>query len=109
MYLIECDKNNCREKYIGETGQIFKFRLDEQRVYINNKNEGQKTGAHFNLPDYSLANTKATIIEQVNTNSEQYRKKREHFYIIKLNTVHKGMNKQKKPNREGSYLACCKA
>ena len=95
VYLIECDKNNCRERYIGETGGIFKFRLDEHRGYINNKDECQATGAHFNLPGHSLANMKATIIEQVNKNSEQYRKEREHFYIRKLNTFHKGMNKQK--------------
>ena len=95
VYLIECDKINGRERYIEETGRIFKFRLDEHRRYINNKDESQATGAHFNLPGHSLANMKATIIEQVNINSEQYRKEREHFYIRKLNTFHKGMNKQK--------------
>ena len=67
VYLIECDKNNCRERYIGETGRIFKFRLDEHRGYINKKDESQATGAHFNLPGHSLANMKATIFEQVNS------------------------------------------
>ena len=95
IYLIECEKQNCNLKYIGETGRIFKFRLDEHRGYIQNKDESQATGAHFNLPGHSLSDMKATIIEQVNVNSELYRKEREHFYIRKLNTFYQGLNKQK--------------
>ena len=95
IYLIECDKDNCRQQYDGETGRIFKFRLDEHRGYINNKVDSQATGRHFNLPGHSLANLKATIIEQVKIPSESYRKEREHFYIRKLNTYHQGMNNQK--------------
>jgi hypothetical protein len=95
IYMLECDKDNCKQKYIGETGRIFKFRLDEHRGYINNKNESQATGAHFNLPGHSLANLKLIILEQVNINDQDYRKEREHFYIRKFNTYHNGINKQK--------------
>ena len=95
VYLIECDKETCKMKYIGETGRIFKFRLYEHRGYVNNKDEGQATGAHFNLPGQSLANLKATVLEQVIRQDEAYRKEREHFYIRKFNTYHKGMNRQK--------------
>ena len=91
---MECDKENCHKKYIGETGRIFKYRLDEHRGYINTKDESQPTGAHFNLPGHSLANLKATIIEQVLVNTELYRKERETFYIRKFNT-YDGMNKPK--------------
>ena len=31
VYMLECDKNNCQQKYIGETGRFFKKRLDEHR------------------------------------------------------------------------------
>ena len=55
IYLIECDKQNCNLKYIGETWRIFKFRLDEHRGYIQNKDESQATGANFNLPGHSLS------------------------------------------------------
>ena len=95
VYMIHCNKNNCNSKYIGETGRIFKFRLDEHRGYITNKDESQPTGLHFNLPGHSLANLKATIIEQVIYKDEEYRKEREHFYINKFNTYHDGMNKKK--------------
>ena len=95
IYLIECDKDKCKQKYIRETGRIFKFCLDEHRGYINSKDESQPIGLHFNLPGHTLANMKATIIEQVKIHDELYRKEREHFYIQKFDTFHKGMNKQK--------------
>ena len=82
-------------KYIVETGRVFKFRFDEHRGYISTKDESQANGAHFNLPGHSLANMKATIIEQVKVNDLLYRKEREHFYIRKLNTVYQGLNNQK--------------
>ena len=94
--MIECTKENCEEsKYIGETGRLFKFRLAEHRGYIVNKDESQATGLHFNLPGHTLAHMKATVLELVNRNSEEYRKEREKFYIRKFNTYHRGLNKQK--------------
>ena len=74
IYLIECDKETCKLKYIGQTGRIFKFRLYEHRM----EDEGEATGAHFNLPGHSLANLKATVLEQVTRQDEADRKEREH-------------------------------
>ena len=48
VYLIECKKDNCDMKYIGETKRMLKFRLAEHRGYINNQDETQATGKHFN-------------------------------------------------------------
>ena len=95
IYMIECNKEKCKQKYIGETGRIFKYRLDEHRGYVNTKDDTQATGAHFNQPGHTLANLQATVLELVNKNDEAYRKEREHFYIRKFNTFHEGMNKQK--------------
>jgi hypothetical protein len=94
VYLIECNKNNCKEKYIGETKRPLKFRLADHRGYIVNKNTNQATGLHFNLPGHSLANLKITVIEQVKKRDEIYRKEREKFYISKFNTYYNGMNRQ---------------
>ena len=93
--MIECNLDKCHQKYIRETGRIFKFCLDEHRGYVNTKDESQPTGLHFNLPGHSLANMKTTVLEQVKKHDELYRKEREHFYIRKFDTFHKGMNKQK--------------
>jgi len=84
VYLLECEKENCNQKYIGETGRQFKFRLADHRGYITNKIESKATWAHFNLPGHSLANMKATILEQVKFKDEAYRKEREKYYIRKI-------------------------
>ena len=65
------------------------------RGYVNTKDESQPTGWHFNLPGHSLANMKATVLEQVKYHDEQYRKEREHFYIRKFYTFYRGITKQK--------------
>ena len=68
-------------KNIGQTSRLFKFRFDEDREYVNNKNEGEATGAHLNLRGHSLANLKATVLGQVTRQDEAYRKERECSYI----------------------------
>ena len=94
VYLIECNKESCKQRYVGETKRHFRKRLAEHRSYIQNKHLEQATGAHFNLPGHSVANMKMTIIEQVKTQSDSYRKEREEFYIRKLDTFNNGMNKK---------------
>ena len=94
IYLIECQKDNCKAKYIGQTKRQFKDRIADHRGYIHNQVETTATGAHFNLPGHCLANMKATILEQVKYNDEQYRKIREEYLINKFNTYHKGLNRE---------------
>ena len=58
-------------------------------------------------PGQTLANLKATILELVNKHDEEYRKEREHFYIIIFNSFHDGMNKKNWILRfSGFYHAC---
>ena len=45
---INLIKYVCKPKYTGETGRIFKYRLDEHRGYVNTMDKGKATGAHFN-------------------------------------------------------------
>ena len=94
VYLIECTKDFCGQRYVGETKRYFRKRLAEHRGYIQNKHLDQATGAHFNLPGHSAADMKMTIIEQVNKQCDLYRKKREEYYIRKLDTYNQGMNKK---------------
>ena len=50
VYLIECEKERCKQKYIGETERPLKDRISEHISYIRSKNITQATGFHFNLP-----------------------------------------------------------
>ena len=46
VYMLECQKDNCREKYIGTTGHQLKHRLGDHRGYITHKILSKDTGAH---------------------------------------------------------------
>ena len=89
--MIQCQKDKCKEKYIGQTGRLFKFRIAEHRRYIKNQVTSEATGAHFNLPGHSLADMKFTVIEQVKYNSEAYRREQEIYHINKFNTFYQGL------------------
>ena len=90
VYLLECDIDTCRKRYIGETRYAMKFRLSQHRGYIVNKNLNQATGEHFNLPGHTVANMKFTLLEKVKKYSQ---KNREKYVIRKCNTFYNGLNK----------------
>ena len=84
VYLIECQKQYCKQRYIGETNRELRERISEHRGYIYNKVTSQATGDHFNLPGHS--DMKVMVIEKVKVNDESYRKERESYHIKKFNT-----------------------
>ena len=93
IYMIECKKDNCNMRYIGETKRILKFRLADHRGYVNNGDD-TATGEHFNLPGHSLSDLSITILEQVKRKDTLYRKEREKYFIRKFNTFYRGLNRQ---------------
>ena len=93
IYMIECKKENCNMRYIGETKRIMKFRLADHRGYVNNGDD-TATGEHFNSPGHSLSDLNITILEQVKKKDDLYRKEREKYFIRKFNTFYRGLNRQ---------------
>ena len=49
IYMIECNKDRCKKRYIGETGRFLRSRLSDHRGYVTNKATDKATGDHFNL------------------------------------------------------------
>ena len=94
IYMIQCSKDNCNMRYIGETKRIMKFRLAEHRGYVTNQILSTPTGEHFNLPGHSLADLNMVILEKVRSQDDLYRKEREKYFIRKFNTYYRGLNKQ---------------
>ena len=94
VYMIECQKDYCKERYIGETERELRERISEHRGYIHNKNVSTATGEHFNLPGHQLSDMKVTIIEKVKKYDESYRKERESTHIRRFNTFYRGMNRR---------------
>ena len=94
IYLLQCKKDNCRQRYIGTSGRQLKYRLSDHRGYISNQVVSKATGAHFNLPGHSLADLGVTILEQTRNNSEEYRKEREKYFIRRFDTYNNGINRE---------------
>ena len=94
IYLLECQKDKCKQRYIGTTGRQLKYRLAEHRGYISNQVLNKATGAHWNQPGHSLADLKVVILEQTRSKNEEYRKEREKYYIRIFDTYNKGINKE---------------
>ena len=63
--MIECQKEKCRKKYIGETERECRFRIAQHCGYVKNKIVSQPTGFHFNLPGHNISNMRVTIVEKV--------------------------------------------
>ena len=59
IYMLEGQKEKCRQRYIGTSGRQLKFRLADHRGYIINQVISKATGAHWILPGHSLADLTA--------------------------------------------------
>ena len=94
VYMLKCDKDNCRMQYIGETEREFKLRVNEHIGYAKNNQQNKTTGHHFNLPGHSWKNMKFIILEKVKHKDTIYREEREKYLIKKFGTYHRGMNKK---------------
>ena len=86
VYMIECTKERCHQKYIGETERPLKDRISEHIGYVRTKKTNQAAGYHFNLPGHSLGDFKVTGLERVVKPDVEYRKERESYIIRKFNS-----------------------
>ena len=53
----------------------------------------KSTGQHFSQQGHRVADMRVTIIEKIFNPDEAFRKEREKYYIMKMNTKYKGLNK----------------
>ena len=51
------------------------------------------TGEHFNLKGHKVSDMRITILEKIFSSDPAVRKEREKYYISKMNTKYKGLNK----------------
>ena len=89
----ECEKDYCKERYIG----IKKTENSEKGSihigYVKNRRLDMTTGAHFNSPGHSTSNMKFTILEKVNLTDPLYGSEREKLLFRKFNTFYRGLNR----------------
>ena len=94
IYGLFCDKNNCKQIYIGKTERTLKERLFEHKNSVRNDAKNV-VGVHFNGPGHSLENLKITAIEKVFNRSQEIILKRESFLINTFEAEYQGLNARK--------------
>ena len=75
MYLIECNKTNCNQRYIVESNRSLRVWISEHIGYVNKRKIEQATGEHFNSIWHTLSNLTATAIEKktgITNNKKNY-------------------------------------
>ena len=88
VYLIQCSL-----QYVGETENPLHIRMNGHRSGINTWKLDKPVAAHFNQSVHSLNDLRVMGIEMIHTNSAQWRKRRESYWIFILDTTTpKGMN-----------------
>jgi hypothetical protein len=76
VYMIECNKEKCKQRYIGETKRSLVKRLSEHRRYITSMFPTKATGIHFNQHGHSVSDVRITILEKMKTSDKSYQKER---------------------------------
>ena len=92
VYLLEYQKENCQQRYIGTPGYQLKFRIGDHRGYITNQVTNKATEVHWNLTGQILAELWVTILEQTKNHSEEYRKELEKQFIRIFDTYNNGIS-----------------
>ena len=94
VYGLFCNKENCRQLYIGQTQRQLKTRLAEHKTSIRTKSN-KIVGQHVNGPGHSLENVNITAIERVFNRSQEIILKRESLWINLFETEYQGLNLRK--------------
>ena len=91
LYCITCDK--CSIQYIGETERTLQERFSEHKGYAVNMITSKATGEHFSQKTHKVSDMKVSALEKLSSTDPAVRKEREKYYISKMNTKYKGLNK----------------
>ena len=79
IYLIEC--KCCRLQYVGETKNPLHVRLNGHRNDIKHHNIEKPVAAHFCSPNHTLSDLTIMVLEQMRSQDDLLRKRRESFWI----------------------------
>ena len=90
---LTCAKCNAHAQYIGESERTLQDRFSEHKGYAINNKVNKTTGEHFGQKGHRVSDMKVTIIEKIYSSDPAVRKEREKFFIQKMNTRYKGLNK----------------
>ena len=64
----------------------------EHKGYVINEKINKTTGEHYNSKGHKVSDMRVTILEKIFSLDTAFRKEREKFHIMKMNTRYKGLN-----------------
>ena len=85
--MIECNKQNCGQRYIGETKRSLATRLSEHKGYISSIFPTKATEIHLNKPRHGLKDMRITVLEQMKIPKEVYRRGIDKYLINKIKDI----------------------
>ena len=99
--MIKISKINkrCKWAHIPRHGKFHLFqcslqdRFSEHRSYAMNQKVNKATGEHFSQKGHRVSDMRVSIIEKIFSSDAAVRKEREKYFITKMNTKYRGMNR----------------
>ena len=91
VYCITCDR--CTVQYIGESERKLQERFSEHKGYALNAKLSKATGEHYSQKGHKISDMQVTILEKIFSTDPAFRKEREKYYIMKMNSKYKGLNR----------------
>ena len=94
-------KPRCRQQYCGKTVSEFRTRMYQHRVSVTGTDGKTRPdldkaiGAHYNGPGHKVSDMSVTILEKVWNTDPMFLAVREEFWINKMNSKHRGMNRNR--------------
>ena len=80
-------------QYVGESERTLKERFSEHKGYVVNNKLSKATGEHFNQKGHKVSDMTVTVLEKIFSSDPAVRKEREKYFITKMNTCYRGLNK----------------
>ena len=69
VYCLQCNKDNCKQIYVGHTQRALKERFGEHKTSVRKKSNNA-VGDHFNGLGHSIANMNVLALEKVYTTGQ---------------------------------------
>ena len=101
-YFEDCYKKHFMvlfNEYFEEHSKDFKhfkeqlYALSEHEGYAVNRKTNKTTGEHYSQKGHQISDMRVTILEKIFSSGPAIRKEREKYFIGRMNTKHKGLNK----------------
>ena len=99
VYLIECKKEMCQKRYIGQTGRPLRSRLADHRGYVVNGHEGRLQDLSFGALDEMESSEAGETIGRLGGKSQEPLEILQRYPFLKEGNIQNGQKSYTQPSR----------